>query len=203
MLMGSVCAVRAQEAENDTLYTAMLHEVYCYAPIKFKNKQQERFYWRTVRDVKKTLPYAKRINQAIIEAEDTLAQMTPKEKRRWWRKRERELFKEYEKDFRNMTASQGRMLMLLLDRESDRNVQEQVCRRLLAVCSQVVQERPERRIRPERKRPHCGAYHNAGRSGSVINTKRVAVATLLFCRICRITAIAVPYSGITYGYRVP
>ncbi len=124
MLMGSVYAVRAQEAENDTLYTAMLHEVYCYAPIKFKNKQQERFYWRTVRDVKKTLPYAKRINQAIIEAEDTLAQMTPKEKRRWWRKRERELFKEYEKDFRNMTASQGRMLMLLLDRESDRTSYE-------------------------------------------------------------------------------
>ena len=27
MLMGSVSAVRAQEAENDTLYTAMLHEV--------------------------------------------------------------------------------------------------------------------------------------------------------------------------------
>lgn len=124
MLMGSVCAARAQEVENDTLYTAMLHEVYCYAPIKFKNKQQERFYWRTVRDVKKTLPYAKRINQAIIEAEDTLAQMTPKEKRRWWRKRERELFKEYEKDFRNMTASQGRMLMLLLDRESDRTSYE-------------------------------------------------------------------------------
>ena len=124
MLMGSVCAVRAQEAENDTLYTAMLHEVYCYAPIKFKNKQQERFYWRTVRDVKKTLPYAKRINQAIIEAEDTLAQMTPKEKRRWWRKRERELFKEYEKDFRNMYASQGRMLMLLMDRESDKTSYE-------------------------------------------------------------------------------
>ena len=83
ILLSTIPAARAQEAEHDTLYTAMLHEVYCYAPIKFKNKQQERFYWRTVRDVKKTLPYAKRINQAIIEAEDTLAQMTPKEKRRW------------------------------------------------------------------------------------------------------------------------
>ncbi len=112
------------EQENDTLYQAILHEVYCYAPLKFKNKQQERFYWRTVRDVKKTLPYAKRINQAIIEAEDTLAKMTPKERRRWWNKRERELFREYEKDFRNMTASQGRMLMLLLDRESNRTSYE-------------------------------------------------------------------------------
>ena len=115
---------RAEEADNDTLYGAILHEVYCYAPLKFKNKKQERFYWRTVRDVKKTLPYAKRINQALIEAEDTLARMTPKEKRRWWRKRERELFKEYESDFRGMTASQGRMLMLLLDRESNRTSYE-------------------------------------------------------------------------------
>ena len=112
------------EQENDTLYYAILHDVYCYAPLKFKNKQQERFYWRTVRDVKKTLPYAKRINQAIIEAEDTLAKMSPKERRRWWNKRERELFREYEKDFRNMTASQGRMLMLLLDRESNRTSYE-------------------------------------------------------------------------------
>ena len=75
----------ADEGENDTLYYAMLHEVYCYAPLKFKNKQQERFYWRTVRDVKKTLPYAKRISKAIEEAEDTLAVMSPKEKRKWWK----------------------------------------------------------------------------------------------------------------------
>ena len=116
--------VLAKVENGDTVYVVALHDLYVYAPLKFKNKRQERFYWRTVRDVKKTLPYAKRINQAIIEAEDTLAQMTPKEKRRWWRKRERELFKEYEKDFRNMTASQGRMLMLLLDRESDRTSYE-------------------------------------------------------------------------------
>ena len=57
--------IQAQEEGNDTLYYAMLHEVYCYAPLKFKNKQQERFYWRTVRDVKKTLPYAKRISGLV------------------------------------------------------------------------------------------------------------------------------------------
>ena len=116
--------MQAKEAENDTLYYAMLHEVYCYAPLRFKNKQQERFYWRTVRDVKKTLPYAKRIAREIEEAEDTLAMLSEKEQRKWWRKREKELFREYEKDFRNMTASQGRMLMLLLDRECDRTSYE-------------------------------------------------------------------------------
>ncbi len=28
-------------------------------PLRFKNRKQEQFYWRTVRDVRKTLPYAK------------------------------------------------------------------------------------------------------------------------------------------------
>lgn len=44
---------------------------------------------------------------------------TKKEKKAWWKKYEKYLFKKYEDDFRNMYASQGRMLMLLLARESD------------------------------------------------------------------------------------
>ena len=34
----------------------VLNEVTVFPPLKFKNKKQEQFYWRTVRDVKKTLP---------------------------------------------------------------------------------------------------------------------------------------------------
>ena len=37
---------------------------------------------------------------------------------------EKELFRKYEKDFRNMTASQGMMLMKLMDRETDRTSYE-------------------------------------------------------------------------------
>ena len=47
---------------GDTMYLAFLHDVYVYPPLQFKNKKQEKFYWRTVRDVRKTLPYAKLIN---------------------------------------------------------------------------------------------------------------------------------------------
>ena len=44
---------------GDTLFLAYLHDVYVFPPMKFKSKKQEKFYWRTVRDVKKTLPIAK------------------------------------------------------------------------------------------------------------------------------------------------
>lgn len=114
------------KVENgDTVYHIALRDVYIYAPLKFKNKRQERFYWRTVRDVKKTLPYAKLICKDMEYADRELAKISdPKERKKWWRKYEKYLFKKYEKDFRNMYASQGQMLMLLMSRETDRTSYE-------------------------------------------------------------------------------
>ena len=110
------------KVENgDTLYMAYLHEVWVYPPLKFKNKKQEKFYWRTVRDVKKCLPYAKMITKDMAYADTELAKLPDdKARRKWWHQFERQLYKKYEKDFRDMYASQGLMLMKLMDRETDR-----------------------------------------------------------------------------------
>jgi hypothetical protein len=113
------CLLRIEQ--GDTVYMAWLHEVLIYPPMQFKNKKQEKFYWRTVRDVKKCLPYAKMITKDMAYADEQLAQLPDdKARRKWWRSFERQLFKKYEKDFRGMYASQGMMLMKLLDRETDR-----------------------------------------------------------------------------------
>lgn len=110
---------------NDTTYVAFLHDVWVYAPMQFKNKKQEKFYWRTVRDVKKCLPYAKMITADMAYADAEMAKLsTDKDRRKWWRQFEWSLFKKYEKDFRGMYASQGRMLMKLLDRESEQTSYE-------------------------------------------------------------------------------
>ncbi len=113
------CMLHVQD--GDTMYLAYLHEVWVYPPMKFKNKKQEKFYWRTVRDVKKCLPYAKAITADMAFADAELAKLPDaKSRKKWWRNYERELFKKYEKDFRGMYASQGMMLMKLMDRETDR-----------------------------------------------------------------------------------
>lgn len=110
---------------GDTMYLAFLHDLYVYAPLRFKNKSQERFYWKTVRDVKKTLPYAKAISREMAIADRELAKIEDKhDRKRYWKQKERALFKTYEKDFRGMTASQGQMLMKLMDRESERTSYE-------------------------------------------------------------------------------
>ena len=117
------CMIRI--ADGDTLYMAWLHEVWVYPPMQFKNKKQEKFYWRTVRDVKKCLPYAKMITKDMQYADQELAKLPDKKsQKKWWRAYERYLFKKYEKDFRGMYASQGMMLMKLMDRETNRTSYE-------------------------------------------------------------------------------
>lgn len=120
-----VDSVLLQVSATDTFYLARMQDVYVYPKMVFKNKKQEQFYWRTVRDVKKTLPFAKLLAKEMQVADCQLAQLPDeKERRKWWRQHEKLLFKKYETSFRGMTASQGQMLMKLMDRESDRTSYE-------------------------------------------------------------------------------
>lgn len=113
------------DEHGDSIAHVYLHDCYIYPPLVFKNKAQERFYWKTVRDVKKTLPYARSIRKDMRYADLELAKIDSKlERKKWWHKYERYLFKKYESDFRSMYASQGRMLMLLMDRECNKTSYE-------------------------------------------------------------------------------
>ena len=77
----TVDSVRLQVSHNDTFYLAHLQDVWVYPQMVFKNKQQERFYWKTVRDVKRTLPLAKEIAKEMKVADQQLA-MLPDDKAR-------------------------------------------------------------------------------------------------------------------------
>ena len=105
---------------SDTIYIFTLPNVYIYPPLRFKNKQQEKYYWKLVRDVKKTLPYSKLITKTIQETNDTLMRITKKRERdRYMRKFEKEIYKKNESSFKNMTFNQGKLLIRLIDRECD------------------------------------------------------------------------------------
>ena len=121
-------SVTLQVSEGDTFYLAHLHNIWVYPQMVFKNKKQERFYRKTIRDVKKTLPFAKMLAVEMKYADEQLMKI-PDEKlrKRWWKQHEKYLFRKYEQHFRQMTASQGQMLMKLMDRESDRTSYEIIC----------------------------------------------------------------------------
>ena len=105
---------------TDTIFLFHLPNVYIFHPMKFKNKQQEKYYWKLVRDIKKTLPYSKLITKVIKETNDTLIHMhSERERDRYMKKFEKEIYKKYESSFKRMTFSQGKLLIRLIDRECD------------------------------------------------------------------------------------
>lgn len=106
--------------QKDTVYSTTLAPFYCYPPIKFKSKAQEKFYWKTVRDVKKTLPYARIVSNTLNKANAELALMkSESEKKKYLKLLEKEVKERYEPDLRQMTFSQGKMLIRLIDRETN------------------------------------------------------------------------------------
>ena len=110
--------LNAEIYQGDTIGTIVLPEVPIYPPMKFKNKKQEKFYWKTVRDVKKVYPYMKFIGteyKRINAICDTISD--PKEKKKYLKKYEKELLDEYKPVMKKFTLSQGKMLIKLIDRE--------------------------------------------------------------------------------------
>lgn len=108
--------------QGDTAVMIVLNDVVYYPPMKFKNKKQEEFYWRTVRDVKRTLPYAKLIAETLLETYEYIETFpTKKEREKYLSDMEKEIFKQYKPVLRRFTKSQGQMLVKLIDRETDQS----------------------------------------------------------------------------------
>ncbi len=107
---------------NDTIYLAYLHDLWVYPRIKFQSKKQEKFFWLTVNDVKKTLPYAKLIASELNTVNLKLEKIpNEKERKKFISIYEKDIFKKYEKIFKKMSINQGKMLIKLIDRECERS----------------------------------------------------------------------------------
>lgn len=110
------------EVDGDTVKMYVLNEVTVYPPMKFKNKKEEEFYWRTVRDVKKTLPYAKLICATLLETYEYIETFpTQKEREEYLKKMEGEIFKQYKPVLKRFSKSQAQMLIKLIKRETDQS----------------------------------------------------------------------------------
>ena len=108
--------------EGDTAIMVVLKNITYFPPLKFKNKKQEQFYWRTVRDVKRTLPYAKMIAETILETYEYMETLPSQEERqRHLQQMEKEVFNQYKPQLKKFTKSQGKMLVKLITRETNQS----------------------------------------------------------------------------------
>ena len=110
------------EIDGEEVKMIVLHDVYVFPPMKFKNKKEEDFYWKTVRDVKKTLPYAKLICATLIETYEYIETFpTQKEREEHLKQMEKEVFKQYKPILRRLTKSQAQLLVKLIRRETNQS----------------------------------------------------------------------------------
>lgn len=107
------------DENGDSIIHFYLQELTVYPPMKFKNKKEEDLYWRTVRDVKLTLPYAKLIAETLIETYEYLETFpTQKEREAYLKQMEGALFNQYKPILRRFSKSQAKVLVKLVQRET-------------------------------------------------------------------------------------
>ena len=113
---------KAQLYEGDTMAVVNLREVFIYPQVKFKNKREQAKYNKLVRDVKRTLPYAKMVYDTLIETYEYMETLPNDKARQAHLKRmEKELFAQYKPELKKLSFSQGKLLIKLIDRECNQS----------------------------------------------------------------------------------
>ena len=106
--------------EGDTIPYVSLPAVYIYQPLQFKNKRQARSYNKLVRDVKKVLPIANEVQRAIIETYEYLMTLPDdKARQRHLKAVEKSIKEQYTPRMKKLTFSQGKLLIKLVDRQTN------------------------------------------------------------------------------------
>jgi hypothetical protein len=104
--------------KGDTIAVVDLKTAVVTGARVFKDAEAERKYRKLVRDVKKAYPYAKIAGQRIQEYHNLVADKKNRERKKLMREAEKSLKVEFKKDLENLTVSQGKILMKLIDRET-------------------------------------------------------------------------------------
>lgn len=107
---------------EDTFAIVNLPGVYIFPEMKFKNKKEQDNYYKLIRDVKRTLPYAKMVYSTLIETYEYMETLpNEKAKQQHLKRMEKEMFKEYKPQLRRLSYSQGKLLIKLIDRECNQS----------------------------------------------------------------------------------
>ena len=105
--------------EGDTIPNFALPVVHIFKPLRLNTREQQLAYRRLVRDVKKALPYAKRVSATLMETYEYLETLpTEREKRKHIKQMEKDLLKEYTPQLKKLTLNQGKLLIKLIGRET-------------------------------------------------------------------------------------
>ncbi|OFY87061.1 MAG: hypothetical protein A3F72_17815 [Bacteroidetes bacterium RIFCSPLOWO2_12_FULL_35_15] len=111
--------VRAVVYEGDTIPYVTLSPVICSSDRVFKNKRQKASWDRLKYNVKIVYPYAILAAAKLKEYDKILAQIPDEKDRLYFTKlAEKQLKEQFGEELKNLTITQGRILIKLIDRET-------------------------------------------------------------------------------------
>lgn len=121
---GSYVYYRTVIEGDDTMMVVNLGEAVVSEKGKYSRRYMQRYY-RMEQKVLKVYPYAKAAGDLMKKYEAELLRMkSEKERKKYLKQAEEELKAEFEGDIRDMTISEGMILIKLIDRETGENSYE-------------------------------------------------------------------------------
>jgi hypothetical protein len=111
--------VWAEIHNGDTIASIWMPEVTIVAEYSYKTKKQYEAWTRTKYNVKKVYPYAILAAAKLKEYDLVLAKLpTEKAKKEYVKVIEKELKADFEEELKNLSMTQGKILLKLIDRET-------------------------------------------------------------------------------------
>lgn len=118
---------RAEIVNGDTLPLVLLNTVYVCTEYVYRTPRQYEQWTRTKHNVKKVYPYAILAAAKLKEYDKALEKMQDEDlKKAFLKVCEKDLRSEFEDELKNLTVSQGKVLMKLIDRESGKTTYDVV-----------------------------------------------------------------------------
>jgi hypothetical protein len=106
--------------EGDTLYIADLGDVRITSKRDFGSKDEYALYMKYRRYATKVYPYAVEAIRIFRELEEVTNTMRPREQRKHIRRLQKELNDEFEEPLKNLSKTQGRILVHMIEKELQR-----------------------------------------------------------------------------------
>lgn len=108
---------RMEVVNGDTIFVMSLRPVRITARWNFTDLQQQRQYYLYVRAAKKVYPYAIDAVSLYDDIQDETQQMRKGQRRRYIRKEHKELKDDLNDQMKNLTKTEGRVLIKMIERE--------------------------------------------------------------------------------------
>jgi hypothetical protein len=119
--------VKAVVKGNDTILIANLDEAVIRPHTNKPSNRDMRQYRKLVYNVKKVYPYAKLAGEKFAKINAHMDSLkTKREQREYIKQVEKDILQQYEEDLKNLTITQGRILIKLIDRETSETSYEVV-----------------------------------------------------------------------------